>query len=243
MLLRSQKAATLLRSNECGPRDARTSGGLVHGGISSMNVSDTTPRRIRVEANIYRRPDGKYEVGWRDVGGMQRWRTVSGGLAAARALREEVLARRAEGAPEERVAPVRFGTAARKWLEGPVTGLRPATQASYANSIDRHLLPRFAHRRLDAISADDVAKLIRELRDEGLAEASISSIVAAFRRTYRYAARRLGGSGQDPAGLLMRAERPRLSTARRRPISKAISSLRRSPLHRHPFSPCSSWRP
>jgi integrase len=183
-----------------------------------MSSSDITPRRIHVEANLYRRPDGTYEAGWRDAGGVQRWRTVQGDLGAARALRGEVLERRAEGAPEGHVKTVRFGTAAERWLLGPVSGLRPSTRANYTNSIDRHLLPRFSNRRLDAISADDVAKLIRELREEGMAEGSISQIVAALRRTYRYAARRLGWSGQDPAGLLMRSERPKPSEGRRRPI-------------------------
>jgi integrase len=186
-----------------------------------MNSIQTTPRRTRVEANIFRRPDGTYEVGFRDAGGLQRWRTVDGDLDAARALRQELFELRAEGALEKREVRVRFGTAAEQWLAGPVSGLRPSTQASYTNSIEKHLVPRFEQRRLDTISADDVADLIRELRAEGLAESSIVSILAAFSRTIKFAARRLGWSGQDPTSLLMTSERPKPSRAPRRPIFEA----------------------
>ena len=41
-------------------------------------------RRVSVERNIYRRPSGAYEVGYRDAGGKQRWRKVEGGITAAR---------------------------------------------------------------------------------------------------------------------------------------------------------------
>ena len=42
-------------------------------------------RRESVERGIYKRPDGKYEIGWRDAGSKQRWRVVEGGIKAARA--------------------------------------------------------------------------------------------------------------------------------------------------------------
>ena len=36
--------------------------------------------------NIYRRPDGKLEIGYRDSLGKQRWQVVEGGISAARAV-------------------------------------------------------------------------------------------------------------------------------------------------------------
>jgi integrase len=158
------------------------------------------------------------EVGFKDGAGVQRWRTVEGGILAARALRDELLARRGRG---ERVAPnprLRFGEAADRWLAGPVRDLRETTQAGYTNAIERHLRPRYSTRRLDSIGADDVASLVRELRDAGLAEASIAAVVAALGRVYRYAARRLAWAGQDPTALLLRSERPKVSQTPRRPI-------------------------
>jgi len=143
------------------------------------------------------RPSGTFEVGFKDGAGVQRWRTVQGGVTAARALRDELLTRRGRG---ERVASnprLRFGEAADRWLAGPVLDLRETTQAGYRNAVERHLRPRYVTRRLDAITADDVAVLMRELRDEGLAETTIASMVATLGRVYRYAARRPSTSEAD----------------------------------------------
>jgi hypothetical protein len=67
------------------------------------------PRRVRVERGIYRRMTGVLEVGFKDETGRQRWRTVDGGILAARKVRNDLAARRARG---ESVAPkpkLRFG--------------------------------------------------------------------------------------------------------------------------------------
>ena len=62
-------------------------------------MSKPTPaaRRLRVERKHYRRPSGVFEVGFKDGAGIQRWRTVDGGLLAARRLRDDLLARRGRG--------------------------------------------------------------------------------------------------------------------------------------------------
>ncbi len=126
-----------------------------------MNGPKNGQRRVRVERNIYRRPTGGLEVGFKDAAGIQRWRTVDGGVMAARKLRDELLARRGRG---EGVAPdsrLRFGEAADLWLAGPVLDLRAATQAGYRSAVEQHLTPRYATRRLDSLTADDLARLVR----------------------------------------------------------------------------------
>jgi integrase len=183
-----------------------------------MERRKKAPRRIRVERNIYRRPSGVYEVGFKDGGGKQRWRTVDGGIIAARAVRDELLARRAHG---ERVAPdarLRFGDAANRWLAGPVVDLRAATQACYRDAVAQHLLPRFATRRMDTISPDDLARLVRELRAEALSESTIVIVIGVTNRIYRYAARRLGWLGTNPVSLMLPSERPKPSQATRRRV-------------------------
>ena len=108
-----------------------------------MTVGSNEPRRVRVERNIYRRPTGVLEVGFKDASGIQRWRTVDGGIMAARKLRDDLLARRGRG---ETVAPdsrLRFGEAAELWLAGPVLDLRATTQAGYRSAVEQHLLPRY----------------------------------------------------------------------------------------------------
>jgi len=116
-----------------------------------MAEDGSTARRVRIERNIYRRPSGVYEVGVKDGGGKQRWRTVAGGVTAARALRDELLARRGRGERVVTDGRLRFADAAAKWLAGPVLDLRPRTQECYRNAIEQHLVPAFGARRLDAI--------------------------------------------------------------------------------------------
>jgi integrase len=123
----------------------------------------------------------------------------------------------------ERVASnvrLRFADAVARWLDGPVIDLRPTTQDCYRNAAGQHLLPRFGSRRLDAITPDDLAKLVRELREEGLAESTIVIVVGVTNRVYRYAARRLGWSGTNPVSLMLSSERPKPSQDVRRRLFK-----------------------
>jgi integrase len=137
---------------------------------------------------------------------------------AARKLRDEVLARRGRG---ETVAPnsrMRFSEAAELWLAGPVLDLRLTTQAGYRGAVEQHLLPRYRNRRLDGITADDLAGLVRELRGEGKSEATIAAVLGAVGRIYKFAARRLGFTGVSPITLMLASERPKVSLAKRSPI-------------------------
>jgi integrase len=181
-----------------------------------MSNSSSAPRRQRVERNIYRRPTGVFEVGYKDASGKQRWRTVAGGITAARALRDQLIAQRNRREPAPDNVRLRFGDAADKWLAGPVADLRQTTRDCYRNAVDNHLRARFEHRRLDANTPDDLAVLVRDLRAEGLAEATMAIAVGVTNRIYRYAARRLGCVGTNPVSLMLPSERPKPSQAKRR---------------------------
>lgn len=177
-----------------------------------------SPRRVRVERGIYRRPTGVLEIGFKDEVGRQRWRTVDGGILAARKLRDDLSARRARG---ESVAPtpkLRFGDAADRWLAGPVLDLRDTTRVKYRCMVNQHLRQRFEGRRLDAVNADDLAQLVRELRGEGKSEATISVVLGVVGQIYKFAARRLRWTGTIPTTLMLQSERPKASQAKRRPI-------------------------
>jgi integrase len=89
-----------------------------------------------------------------------------------------------------------------------VVDLTATTQACYRNAVEQHLLRRFATHRLDTISPDDLAALVRELRGEGLA-ATIVIVVGVVNRIYRDAARRLGWARTNPISLLLPSEPPK----------------------------------
>ena len=93
-----------------------------------MADSDGTARPVRVERGIYRRASGVLEVGFKDETGRQRWRTVDGGILAARKVRDDLAARRARGESVATKPKLRFGEAADCWLTGPVVDLRETTQ-------------------------------------------------------------------------------------------------------------------
>jgi len=183
-----------------------------------MADPSSAPRRVRVERAIYRRSTGVFEVCFKDESGRLRWRTVDGGILAARKLRDDLAARRARGESVASNPKLRFGEAADRWLNGPVLDLRETTQVKYRSIVNGHLRPRFDARRLDAIAADDVARLVRELRADGKSEATIAVAVAVIGRIYKFAARRLGWNGTIPTTLMLASERPKISQAKRRPI-------------------------
>lgn len=185
-----------------------------------MSQANGGATRKNVERNIYTRTraDGSeyYEIGYRDSIGKQRWQKAEGGIMAARAARDDLLGRKGRG---ERVRPnpkLRFNDAADAWLNCQVASLRPRTRETYEYAV-RHVQARFGSRRLDAISADDAARLVRELRAEGKSEATNDAVRKAGSRVYKFAARRLGWHGINPFDALERSERPRPgSTGKRR---------------------------
>lgn len=185
---------------------------------AAVMADPTAPRRVRVERGIYRRATGVLEVGYKDGGGRLRWRTVDGGILAARKVRDDLAARRARGESVGSQPKLRFGHAADAWLDGPVLDLRETTQAKYRCMVDQHLRPRFAGKRLDAVTADDLARLVRELRAEGKSETTIGVILGVIGPIYKFAIRRLGWSGTIPTTLMLRSERPQISQTKRRPI-------------------------
>lgn len=184
-----------------------------------MSKPQTSSRRKRVPGaanrNIYSREDARggtvYEIGYRDGAGKQRFETVGPNVTAARGARDRALAKRGSGEPVSSDPRLTFGEAADRFLAEQAINLRPETQASYRNSIRKHLKPRFAARRLGHITVDEWAVLVGELRAEGLAESTIESIIKAGRRVYRFAARRMNWRGVQPISLLEPGERPKVS--------------------------------
>src|SRR4051812_34436805 len=82
------------------PRRANVRG---HGPRSGNSMSNTKPkRRTSVERNIWKRADGRLEVGFRDSSGKQRWRVPDfpaafDTITEARRARDAVLGKKASG--------------------------------------------------------------------------------------------------------------------------------------------------
>jgi integrase len=181
----------------------------------------TEKRRTKLDKpnsqNIYERPDGTLEVVYRDEQGRQRWRTIDGGITAARAFRDEMKSRKNRGVAVAD-SKVRFGPAADAWLAGPVASLREGTQRTYADNIRLHLKPAFESARLDRITPDMLAKFVRDKEAEGLSGHMLVGVLGAVNRVYRYASRSLGYNGRNPVGLMLPSERPKAKSKSKRKI-------------------------
>lgn len=167
-------------------------------------------RRIRVEPNIYKRADGTFEVGYRDSTGKQRWKTLPPrvGIKAARAVRDDILARRGRG---ERVRPspkLTFGDAADKWWAAQAVKLRPATQSAYRASLKR-VRAAWGRTRLDDITVGMVAAFVSDMERLGYRGWTIKGQLTVTSRVFSYAIRHLGWLGSSPVAQLDKGERPR----------------------------------
>jgi integrase len=180
-----------------------------------MSKSESNPRRVYVERNIYYRRNAQgqkvYEISWRDSTGKQCRRVVGIKITAARTERNRELAKRGRNEPAPINPRLSLGEAADGYQRNKVADLREPTQKAIEWAIRCHLRPRFGTCRLDRIIADDWAGFIRELRSAGLAEGSIESVLKAARGIYAYAARRLDWCGRNTLSLLDRSELPSVS--------------------------------
>jgi integrase len=185
-----------------------------------MDNSGKPKRRVAVPGNqgIYWRPDGLLEVGYRDADGRLRWRGPFDTITAARAGRGDARAKARGGERESANPRLKFGEAADRWLAEQVSELRPATRAIYRNAVRNHLAPRWGGRRMDAIDVTDGARLVRELRAQGLSEWTIAGILKAAGRVFKFARRHCSWRGENPLLLLEASERPKVSATPERRI-------------------------
>jgi integrase len=178
----------------------------------SVKAAVRLPRRRPVARHpgIYYRPrrDGKvappYEIAFLDSTGKRRWEVVHGNLEVAEARRAELRLRRRRG---ERIEPTRqtFAQYAREWLERQT--VRPRTLEIYGWALNQHLIPYFGRRRLDQITAEDIAAFIAQMKRKNLKGWTISSALRPLSSILAQAARK-GRIPVNPMLQLERGERP-----------------------------------
>ena len=186
-------------------------------------MGSSGPGRVRVERGIYRQPNGKYAICCRHAGRL-RFRTIGCDLAEARRERLALIAATRRG--KVPVSPrLRFETVAGWWLERfeakVVAGERhPRTLEAHRYQLDRHLLPPLGRRAIAALTVDDVAELLHQLRHTGRSAKTAASALATLQSVMRFA-RRCGWVVADPVELLEHDERPRPQRRRQRVLGRA----------------------
>jgi integrase len=193
--------------------------------VPAGSPSGRLPRRrpVKRHPGVYYRPrhDGKvgppYEICYLDSSGKRRWEIVHANLETAEARRAELRLRRRRG---ERIEPCRqtFEQYANEWLQRQT--VRPRTLESYQWALNQHLIPRFGRRRLDQITAEDIAAFIAQMQRKGLKGWTITSALRPLSIILAQAARK-GRIPVNPISQLERGERPRHDDQR----AKRILSL------------------
>ena len=186
-----------------------------------MSKAKNKPRRKRVpgDANhrVYLRYDDQYEVGYRDSDGVLRWPGPFPTIKAARAERDRLLGRLANGEAVRPNPRLKFGDAGRRMLDEQ-TGLVENTGNGYESYFRNHLEPRWGSTSLNDIDLSAAVKLIRDLRAAGYAEWTIHGIVGVASRVFKYARRFCQWRGENPFDLLESKERPKPSATPERRI-------------------------
>src|SRR5947209_4211011 len=178
--------------------------------------------RVRVERGIYLLPNGKYAICARRTGRLW-YRTVGSDLALARSERAVLVASIEAG--REPVSPrLRFETIAGCWLarfEAKVAAgeRRERTLESHRYYLKHHLLPALAGRRMCALTVDDVATLLDELRAKRCSAKTSAGALATLHSIVCYA-RRHSWIAVDPVERLERDERPRPARRRQRVLGR-----------------------
>lgn len=146
----------------------------------------SVPAMERVEGHpgIFRR-GGRYVVTFRDQSGRSRKRFART-LAEARRLKAAVVADVVRGEHRER-SRIAFAGYAEEWVatfEGRTgRGIRPATRADYARSLELHAVPYFGRMRLTEIELRDVKAFARQL-GEGRAPSTVRNLIAPLRALF-----------------------------------------------------------
>ncbi len=175
------------------------------------------PSRPRIKTRhpgiYYReRPGGErqYVIWYTGTDGKPRFENVPGGEQDAVKARARILDRIAHG---HSVAPTKLTIAewAPQWLEER-DNLKPRTRETYAYQIAQHIVPRLGTTRVCDLSVNHVARLISDMRAEGLSAWTINGTLGPLSGMMRTAVRR-GMAPSNPVQLLDRHERPKTAGA------------------------------
>ena len=112
----------------------------------------------------------------------------------------------ARGAYVEPAKVPTFAEVAEDWFRSK-TDRRPSHVSDLRTRLDKHLLPRFGARRLDAIRVAELEKLRDDLRDQGYAPTTINQILRIAGAVFRLAIKH-GRCATNPVERVDRARRP-----------------------------------
>lgn len=170
--------------------------------------------RTKVEPGIWKRLDAQghdvFEITWRDAEGKQRRRRVQGTITAARRALTDEKAKKGRGERITADPRLKLNAAADAWWNTRVIRLRATTQDAYKWNL-LHLRKALGNRRLQDITAPDVARYVTDRQSAGAKGWTIKGEMTSLSGIYKFAARYLGYAGTNPVQALDQVERPSTS--------------------------------
>ena len=129
------------------------------------------------------------------IDGKPRFRVLDARTIDEARRQRDILRRAARGELLPASPRLTFGEVARRWLgefEAKVAAgeRRERTLEHYRGALERHILPRLGHRRLQLIGPDDLAAFVSELRGEGLSGWTINGLLVPLSCVFNFAVRR-----------------------------------------------------
>lgn len=154
-----------------------------------------------------------YVIRVTDGRGVSKPRWVGGfpSEAAAKRARDEARIAASNGVYIDRSA-VTVGQYLQDWLSAHALEVKPRTRAGYAHLIDRYVVPRIGHSRLQVLRPADLSGLYRQLLESGgqhgqrLSPRTVEYVHAVLRKAFADAVRTDQLLASNPAE---RAKRPR----------------------------------
>lgn len=150
-------------------------------------------RRGHGEGSIYKRKDGRWAatVDLGRVDGKRHRKTVYGKTQQEVIDKRKALLRRIEdgiSVADDRLTVAKF---LKGWLADTVepSDLADSTKASYADIVDRHLIPKLGQTRLNKLAPQHVQSLLNALRGAGYSPRTVQYVHAVLRRALGQAER------------------------------------------------------
>lgn len=162
----------------------------------------------------------RYIVWYSDANGSPHTKTLPLGatLEDAKTLQSSLAVRKAQGDMLIR-SRMTVGGLLDEWLSLRRLSLEPKTVEDYEWAIEKHLKPAFGNRKLEELSASDVARLFARLKAEGMKTWSVKKIKTPLSGAYRVAIRE-GWVSSSPVDKLLPHETPKADQREMRCLSK-----------------------
>jgi integrase len=202
-------------------------------------LSQDSRRRERVAANVYRRRTKAgelvYEAVFRDVDGVQRRKVLDARSERAAIKEARALLAQRDGGERVVAAELTLDELADRDYFPMLRGLAAAGLRSERNVDDDrdryrlHVQPELGAERLERIEPQDVARVLRAMREHGYAESTIANVLGVIRGLYRHARSR-GYVSRSPIDGLDAAELPKPASG---PVGRVLDETELAALVRH----------